>query len=97
MTKEQKEVCKECVKKYGVDSQINVAIEEMSELTKALCKWKRATLPADTMVLRDDVMEELVDVIIMTEQLKTMFSVSNEEMEAYIRVKINRQKERMDG
>ena len=97
MEQYQREICEECVKKYGVESQINVAIEEMSELTKALCKWNRAELPGETMELRDHVMEELADVIIMTEQLKIMFAAADEELKDHIRFKLNRQKERMDG
>ncbi len=32
------------IKHYGVDSQVDVAIEEMSELIKALIKERRAIL-----------------------------------------------------
>ena len=37
----QKETCKTIANYYGLDSQILIAIEEMSELTKELCKHQR--------------------------------------------------------
>ncbi|MFR0781290.1 MAG: hypothetical protein ACLSH8_17045 [Zhenhengia sp.] len=51
------------IEKYGPDMQQNVAIEEMSELTKELCKNKRGE---DNYL---NIAEEIADVQIMLEQL----------------------------
>lgn len=91
------EVCSKCIEKYGEEKQMDIAIEELSELIQAICKWKRNTTPADTVVLRDHVIEELVDVEIVSKQLYMMFvGDSEEEYEAMKRFKLNRQKERLN-
>ena len=61
-----KAVCKAAVHTYGKEHQKLIAIEEMSELTKALCKDTR--YPETTAVL-DNVAEEIADVRIMLDQL----------------------------
>lgn len=59
-------IYEEAVKTFGNDSRIDLCIEEMSELTQALCKYKRGLL--------HNVEEEMVDVEIMLEQLKLIFN-----------------------
>lgn len=79
---------------YGVKHQNKKAIEEMSELTVALCKV--SDVPAcDPKVpaLLDDVITEIADVIVMMEQLKYFYGSS--EVDREIERKINRQIERM--
>ena len=41
MKEEYREYYKKFIDEWSYESQIVVAIEEMSELTKALCKYKR--------------------------------------------------------
>lgn len=60
------------IKTYGVDAQMKMAIEEMSELTKELCKNFRGK---DN---KEQIAEEIADVEIMIEQLKIMFGCSVE-------------------
>lgn len=58
------------VETYGYRAQQAMAIEEMSELTKAICKfWRHKNKET-----YDDVLEEMADVEIMLDQLKMMFS-----------------------
>ena len=91
------EVCKECIKKYGAEKQMDIAIEELSELIQAICKWKRNTSPSETITLRDHVIEELVDVNIVCEQLYMMFvGKSKEEYDAFMKYKLDRQKESLE-
>lgn len=91
------EVCRKCIEKYGEEKQMDIAIEELSELIQAICKWKRNTNPAETISLRDHVIEELVDVEIVSKQLYMMFVGESEtEYEAMKRFKLNRQKERLE-
>jgi len=62
------------IKTYGTQSQIQMAIEEMSELIKALCKFTRSTENTDQIkVVQNDVKEEIADVSIMLKQLVIMF------------------------
>lgn len=74
-------VLKNAVKAYGDDSQIDMAIEEMSELTKALLKYRRAkrsTETADFDTLKDNISEEVADVLITLDQLGIIFGNFNE-------------------
>ena len=62
--KEQR-IYRVAVNTYGEESQVGMMIEEMSELTQALCKMKRGK--------DHNITEELADVEIMLNQLKLMF------------------------
>ena len=61
------EVLKAAIAHYGVQNQVIVAIEELSELQKELTKYLRGQ--ADERHIN----EEMADVEIMLEQLKLMF------------------------
>lgn len=54
---------------YGKDMQLNVAIEEFSELIKEICKHKRGE---DN---RENIIEEMADCYIMLEQLGVIFDI----------------------
>jgi len=58
----------DAVELWGEELQLDVAIEECSELIKAICKWKRGDAFAE-----DRVLEEAVDVAIMVKQIAYMF------------------------
>lgn len=62
-------VLREAIKTYGEDMQKNIAIEEMAELTKEICKDKRGLSGKLHMA------EEIADVEIMIEQLKIMYGL----------------------
>lgn len=82
--------------KFGEDSQIDVAIEEMSELTKELIKYKRSKIHFRERQAssRDHVVEEISDVLFMIEYLKKIFNISEEDLQAEIAAKARRTKER---
>jgi len=63
------ELIRKAFAKWGAESQRRMAIEECSELIKALCKYERD--PGTRTAL--DVVEEMVDVELMLGQLKLMF------------------------
>ena len=72
---------------YGEDSQIWMTIEEMSELGNALAKYRRGR------VTREDICEEIADVIIMMIQLSKIFDqdyISN-----YLESKLDRLDKRL--
>lgn len=66
--------------KNGEANQRRIAIEECSELIKALCKYDRyfADEEMDKRILRLNIIEEMADVDIMLDQLKMMFDFNND-------------------
>ena len=74
---------------------IDLAIEEMSELIQALSKHKRLlqedkTLRVDKTQIRENIKEEIADVNIVLIKLKELYFENNMEMLNYIRTKIDR-------
>ena len=65
------------VRIFGCDKQIDIAIEEMSELTHALLKARRAGFPCrgkeDPEGYQDHIREEMADVGIVLDQLRFIF------------------------
>ena len=68
------------VKTFGKAAQVDMMIEEMSELTKALLKWRRAALidGDNTEDKYNAVLEEMADVQIMLNQMALIFGDSTE-------------------
>lgn len=69
---------------FGKESQVIVAIEEMSELMQALAKDSRGIGNMANIV------EEIADVEIMLRQLTHLFSIQKEALEKEIRKKVAR-------
>ena len=88
MTYDQARILNQLVDKYK-DKQINVCIEEMSELTKALCKHIRGNTDIE------NIKEEIADVHIMLMQMLMLFNIDEEEFLKIVDYKINRTKERL--
>lgn len=57
---------------YGEESQMKMMIEEMSELTKELCKCFRGETE------KRHILEEMADVQIMLDQMKMIFGDTSE-------------------
>ena len=68
---ERKEIYEKALKTWGTQAQIMMAIEEMSELTKELCKHFRGRPNGE------EIVDELEDVTIMMEQLRLIFGVND--------------------
>ncbi len=98
-----KEILQKAIDTYGEFPQIDMCIEEMSELTKALCKIKRAGAKKDYFVdvlqevnlIRENIIEEMADVEITLAQQKIIFGCE-EEVKQQIDFKLNRLKERLE-
>lgn len=84
------DVYKEVIAIYGRRNQMNIAIEEMAELTKEICKNKRG------FANRDNIIEEMADVYIMLEQLEIIFDIDISEIIKMKEFKLNRLAERLD-
>ncbi len=87
-------VFRRCICKYGTQPQIDVAIEEMSELTKALLKWRRAK-GAELTAARDNIIDEIADVRVMCRQMEILFQ-AEDEVERRIDFKVERQLKRLE-
>ena len=85
----QVESCHAIANFYGIDSQSMIAIEEMSELTKELCKDNRGY------DRYKDIVEEFADVSIMVEQLIALYDCQ-EDVSQMVDYKLERQLRRME-
>ena len=85
---EMKIICEQLIDKYG-EKQVVVAIEELSELQKELCKALREKTN------KENIIEEMADAIIMLNQMQMYFKISDEELHQEISYKLNRTKERL--
>lgn len=74
---------------YGMEKQLTVAIEEMSELTKEICKLFRGQQNTEAIA------EEAADVTIMMEQIRYILNINNEVC-TMMDMKIERLAERLD-
>ena len=86
------EILQEAIKKYGVNNQSDMCIEEMSELTKELLKLRRESTQAGYKKRRKNIKEEIADVQIMLDQMKMIFGDTT----GWEEFKVNRLKERME-
>jgi NTP pyrophosphatase (non-canonical NTP hydrolase) len=69
---------------YGKDMQLNVAVEEFSELIKEICKNKRGR---DNI---NNIIEEMADCYIMLEQLTIIFGIKYKDINDVIDEKLAR-------
>lgn len=77
------EICRAALAAFGRDSQMRIAIEEMSELTKELCKNGRGQENTA------HIAEEIADVEIMLQQMKMLFDCAGQ-VETFRRFKLER-------
>ena len=93
-----REELEKIIQKYGPQNQIDVAIEEMSELTKALIKYRRAKDSGDSAdelgKRRGEIEEEIADVQIMLNQLQIIYR-NEGPVEAWVDYKVERQMQRI--
>lgn len=78
---------------YGYANQVVVAIEELCELGAVLSKYPRYDFHDDALeALRDKVVEETADVIIMMRHIQMIFGIQPDELEDMMDKKLNRLK-----
>lgn len=100
MTEEQKAKCHKIAEHYGEKHQMLKAVEEMAELSQVIIKASNDPpndkFQAETM--KDEMLSELADVIIMTEQL-VKYVADNDcatLLNGIINSKLDRQLKRME-
>lgn len=82
------EICRRALEAFGAEAQVIMAIEEMSELTKELCKNGRGQENTT------HIAEEIADVEIMLQQMKMLFECAGQ-VETFRRYKLERLAERI--
>lgn len=95
----QPEVLQNAVDTYGKEAQVDVAIEEMSELIKALLKNRRAEHSPgawDYEKTQQNIFEEIADVVIMLTQLLVIFD-GRDAVQKAIDAKVERLSTRLTG
>lgn len=84
----ERAIYERAIKTWGVQTQLDMVIEEMAELTKAIIKYRRDKGPML------DLLREGVDVQIMISQLETLFPAGNWQLEK--RAKLHYVMEKLD-
>lgn len=87
---DRKKVYQAALNKWGADLQTMMAVEEMSELTKEICKIKRGKMDLDALA------DEIADVTIMLEQLREIYGL-NDAVCDHMDAKILRLQSRVGG
>ena len=87
---DRKKVYQAALNKWGADLQTMMAVEEMSELTKEICKIKRGKMDLDALA------DEIADVTIMLEQLREIYGL-NDAVCNHMDAKILRLQSRVGG
>lgn len=86
--------------RYGIQNQSLVAMEELSELQKAVSKLVRypeeRTKPFDFKELRNNLIEEMADVLICMDQLIEYYQIERHEIQELIQAKQERQAKRLE-
>lgn len=77
------------IQHYGKNNQSTVCMEECAELIQAISKAKRGKINRDNMI------EEIADVLICIEMLKQMYMISDEKINKWIEKKQAREAERI--
>lgn len=85
---------------YGYESQSNQLIEELSELTQAICKKKRVANKFSTYdemeEANDNLIEEIADVEIMLTQIKYLLGINEQYIDTIKEMKIKRTAQRIE-
>lgn len=95
-----KQINNETVDRYGIERQSLVAMEELSELQKAISKLVRnpeeRTKPLEFKGLRHNLIEEMADVLICMDQLINFYKIDRSEIQDTIQAKQKRQAKRLE-
>ena len=90
----------ETMDRYGIERQSLVAMEELSELQKAISKLVRnpeeSTKPLEFKGLRHNLIEEMADVLICMDQLIEFYKIDRSEIQELIQAKQERQAKRLE-
>lgn len=91
---------REQTKQFTTENRMIQCVEEMSELTKQLCKYSRMkmddkTCIADKHSVMCKIVEEMADTECCFEQLKEMLNITQEKIEKVKQIKYERTERRL--
>ena len=89
-----RETNKVYIEQYGIGMQSLVAVEELSELQKAITKLirypEKSIKPLEYKGLHSNLAEEMADVLIVMDQMKYYYGISDDEINDIIQAKQER-------
>ena len=96
-----KQIIEETMDRYGIERQSLVAMEELSEMQKAISKLVRnpeeSTKPLEFKGLRHNLIEEMADVLICMDQLIEFYHIQRPDIQELIQAKQERQAKRLES
>lgn len=87
-------ILEQALNKYGYKNQVMVAIEELSEMIKALSKIERYGPSPER---REQALDELADVVITQLQMMMILDITEDDLAAQIEKKLKRLADRMES
>ena len=92
MTQQEKDLYERNIKYHGLEQETTIAMEECSELIQAISKCKRYGCINK---YRENLIEEMTDVLIMIDELKMIYQISDVDISDIRQYKMNRQSYRI--
>lgn len=92
MTQAEKDLYERNIKYHGIEQETTIAMEECSELIQAISKCKRYGCINK---YRENLIEEMTDVLIMIDELKIIYQISDTDISDVRQYKMNRQSYRI--
>lgn len=94
MTQTEKDLYERNIKYHGIEQETTIAMEECSELIKAISKCKRYGFVDKH---RDNLIEEIADVLFIIDELKLIYDISDDAISDIKQYKIDRQAYRIEN
>ena len=88
------DILEKAIRHYGNENQMMQTMEELSELSVAISKCLRYK---DDIEARNNLVEEIADVLIMIDQLKIIMDIKDYELECYRQYKLERLERRIEN
>ena len=92
MTQAEKNLYERNIQYHGIEQETTIAMEECSELIQAISKCKRYGCINK---YRENLIEEMTDVLIMIDELKMIYQISDVDISDIRQYKMNRQSYRI--
>ena len=92
MTQQEKDLYERNIQYHGIEQETTIAMEECSELIQAISKCKRYGCINK---YRENLIEEMTDVLIMIDELKMIYQISDVDISDIRQYKMNRQSYRI--
>ena len=101
MNRTQESKCRQIAEKYGMRNQEQQAVSELTELQYVLTRRPNqrgaAWAEKHKATWTESLLDEIADVFIMLEQLRTLHGISKDAVNDEINYKLNRQLDRIEN